>query len=95
MESDKDSDNDSKESIDWGLTFAILKSKGFSMQEIYHLSYPQLNAFMTNLSNPATYNIFVPYLGSSKDKKDISNGTEINSKEELASIIAGMNQDFN
>ena len=50
MESDEDNGQDSKEPIDWGLTFMILKGRGFTHDEILKLSYPQLNAYMSNIS---------------------------------------------
>lgn len=90
MESDEDNGQDSKEPIDWGLTFMILKGRGFTHDEILKLSYPQLNAYMSNISNPLTYPVFVPYLGgSSDDKKE-----KIDSKEELLNIVAEMNREF-
>ena len=90
MESDKDSDKDSKtESIDWGLTFMFLKARNFSHNEILNLSYPQFNAYMNNIHNPLTYSITIPYMGSGEDKKE-----EFSSKEELLALVASMNEDF-
>lgn len=89
LESSEDSDDDSKEGIDWGLCFSLLKNRGFSHQEILNLSYPQFNAYMNNINNPLTYNITIPYMGSGKDKKE-----KITSKEEFLNIIADMNKDF-
>ena len=89
LESSEDNDKDSKEKIDWGLTFLILKSRNFSHSEILNLSYPQFNAYMNNINNPLSYSITIPYLGSGEDKKE-----EISSKEELLSIVADMNRDF-
>ncbi len=90
LESDEDNGQDSKEPIDWGLTFMILKSRGFTHNEILKLSYPQLNAYMSNINNPLTYPLFVPYLGDSSENKT----ERIDSKEELLNIIADMNKDF-
>lgn len=90
MESDEDNGQDSKEPIDWGLTFMILKGRGFTHDEILKLSYPQLNAYMSNISNPLAYSVFIPYLGDGKeDKKE-----KIDSKEELLNIVADMNREF-
>lgn len=89
LESSEDNDKDSKDSIDWGLCFTLLKNRGFSHQEILNLSYPQFNAYMNNINNPLTYSITIPYRGSGEDKKE-----EITSKEEFLNIIADMNKDF-
>ena len=89
LESSEDNYKDSKDSIDWGLCFTLLKNRGFSHQEILNLSYPQFNAYMNNINNPLTYSITIPYMGSGEDKKE-----EITSKEEFLNIIADMNKDF-
>ena len=89
LESSEDNDKDSKDSIDWGMCFALLKNRGFSHQEILNLSYPQFNAYMNNVNNPLTYSITIPYMGSGEDKKE-----QITSKEEFLNIIADMNKDF-
>lgn len=91
MESKEDNEEDSdKEEIDWGLTFSLLKNRGFSHEEILNLSYPQFNAYMNNINNPLSYNVTIPYMGGGEDKKT----EEISSKEELINIIADMNKDF-
>lgn len=89
LESDKDNDEDSKEEMDWGLYFSILKNRGFSHEEILNLSYPQFNAYMNNINNPLSYAIVVPYMGGSDDKTE-----QLDSKEELINIIADMNKEF-
>lgn len=89
MESRKDNDEDSKEQVDWGMAFSLLKNRGFSHKEILSLSYPQFNAYMKNINNPLTYSIMIPYLGSSEKKTE-----KLDSKEELMDIIASMNKDF-
>lgn len=91
LESSEDSDDDSKtkEPTDWGLTFALLKNRGFSHEEILNLSYPQFNAYMKNINNPLSYSIVIPYMGSGEDKKE-----EVSSKDELLNIFASMNKDF-
>lgn len=95
LESRKDNDDDSKknEEIDWGLCFSILKNRGFNHQEILNLSYPQFNAYMLNINNPYSYNIVIPYMGSNEE--EVSDDNVIESKEELMSIIADMNSQFN
>lgn len=90
LESDEDNGQDSKEPIDWGLTFTILKSRGFTHDEILKLSYPQLNAYMSNINNALTYPVFIPYLGDGSENKKET----IDSKEELLSIVADMNKEF-
>lgn len=89
LESSEDNDNDSKESMDWGLCFALLKNRGFNHEEILNLSYPQFNAYMKNINNPLTYGITIPYMGGGEEKEE-----EISSKEEFLNIIADMNKDF-
>ena len=91
MESNEDNDNDSNEPIDWGLTFMILKSRNFSIDEIRKLSYPQLNAYMSKIANPLTYPAFIPYLGGESSEDDTK---EFSSKEELLSLVADMNREF-
>lgn len=90
MESSEDSDEGSKkESIDWGLTFMLLKARNFSHEEILNLSYPQFNAYMNNINNPLAYSITIPYMGSGEDKQE-----EFSSKEEILALVASMNKDF-
>lgn len=90
LESSGDSDEDSKkESIDWGLTFMVLKSRNFSHEEILNLSYPQFNAYMNNINNPLSYSITIPYMGGGEEKKE-----EFSSKEEILALVASMNKDF-
>ena len=93
LESKGDSEEDSKdEKTDWGLVFMLLKSRGFSHEEILNLSYPQFNAYMKNINNPLSYSVVIPYLGGDNNENDEKN--KIESKEELLSIIASMNNDF-
>ncbi|MBQ3960957.1 MAG: hypothetical protein II683_04120 [Muribaculaceae bacterium] len=93
LESKEDSEEDSKnEETDWGLIFMLLKSRGFSHEEILNLSYPQFNAYMKNINNPSSYSIVIPYMGSGEEKD--SEDEKIESKEELLGIIANMNNDF-
>lgn len=92
LESRKDYNNedngeDSKK-IDWGLIFMTLHNRNFSHEEILKLSYPQFNAYMNNISDALSYNVVIPYLGSGEDK---AQEEEIQSKEELNTIIAMMN----
>lgn len=94
MESHKDDDVDS-EIVDWGLTFMRLKNRGFSHEEILNLSYPQFNAYMNNISNPMSYNVVVPYMGSGEEVNDNKEERKVSTKEELLGIIADMNNDFN
>ena len=89
LESSEDNDDDSKEAIDWGLYFSLLKNRGFSHQEILNLSYPQFNAYMKNINNPLTFGITIPYMGNGEEKQE-----QISSKEEFLNIIADMNKDF-
>ena len=89
LESSEDNDKDSKKEIDWGLCFSLLKNRGFSHQEILNLSYPQFNAYMSNINNPLTFGITIPYMGNGEEKQE-----EISSKEEFLNIIADMNKDF-
>ena len=90
LESSEDNDKDSKEPIDWGICFSLLKNRGFTHQEILNLSYPQFNAYMKNINNPLTYGITIPYMGGGEESKE----EEISSKEEFLNIIADMNKDF-
>lgn len=91
MESrEEDSTGDSKKQ-DWGMLFMLLKSRGFSHQEILQLSYPQFNAYMDNVNNPLAYQITIPYLGSGEEKVE---QTEFNTREELLNVVASMNNDF-
>lgn len=89
MESSEDNDKDSKEKIDWGLAFSLLKNRGFSHEEILNLSYPQFNAYMNNINNPLSYSVVIPYMGEGESKQE-----EISSREELMSLVADMNKDF-
>ncbi len=91
MESSEDNDEDSKKNkIDWGLAFTLLKNRGFSHEEICKLSYPQFNAYMSNINNPLSYPVTIPYMGNGEEDEK----QEIGSKEELLNIIADMNRDF-
>lgn len=91
MESKEDSEDDSKnEETNWGLIFMLLKSRGFSHEEILNLSYPQFNAYMKNINNPLSYSVVIPYIGGDNDGEE----DEVSSKEELLSIVANMNSDF-
>lgn len=93
LESKEDSEEDSEnEETNWGLIFMLLKSRGFSHEEILNLSYPQFNAYMKNINNPLSYSVVVPYMGGGDDDKN--EGNKIDSKEELLSIVASMNNDF-
>lgn len=96
LESKEDSEEDSKnEETDWGLIFMVLKSRGFSHEEILNLSYPQFNAYMKNINNPSSYSIVIPYMGGGDDdNENINKDGKVESKEELLSIIANMNNDF-
>ena len=90
LESKEDNEEDSeKEITDWGLIFMLLKSRGFSHEEILNLSYPQFNAYMKQINNPLTYSVTIPYMGGAEEKEE-----EMSSKEELLSIVASMNKDF-
>lgn len=94
LESKEDSEEDSKdEETDWGLIFMLLKSRGFSHEEILNLSYPQFNAYMKNINNPLSYSITIPYMGGGDEDNENKDG-KIESKEELLGIIANMNSDF-
>ena len=93
LESREDNGEDSKP-IDWGFIFTLLKNRGFSHKEILQLSYPQFNAYMNYINDETTFNITIPYLGSSEDSKKPKTGSEISSKEELLSIVSSMNNDF-
>ena len=95
MESrEKDSTGDSKQQ-DWGSLFMILKSRGFSHEEILQLSYPQFNAYMDNINDALSFPIVIPYLGNGeKEGTNSTEGTKVNSKEELFSVVASMNNDF-
>lgn len=93
LESKEDSEDDSKnEETNWGLIFMLLKSRGFSHEEILNLSYPQFNAYMKNINNPLSYSVVIPYLGGESEENNEDGKVE--SKEELLSIIASMNNDF-
>lgn len=93
LESKGDSEEDSKnEETNWGLIFMLLKSRGFSHEEILNLSYPQFNAYMKNINNPLSYSIVVPYMGEGTENNNEDGKVE--SKEELLGIIANMNNDF-
>lgn len=92
MESSKDSDEDSnREKTDWGLVFMLLKSRGFSHEEILNLSYPQFNAYMNKINNPLAYSVTIPYMGGGEESTPEKS---VSSKEELLSIVADMNRDF-
>lgn len=94
LESKKDSEEDSeKEETNWGLIFMLLKSRGFSHEEILNLSYPQFNAYMKNINNPLGYSVVIPYMGGDNDENN-DESNKVGSKEELLSIIASMNNDF-
>ena len=94
LESKEDNEEDSEnEKTDWGLVFMLLKSRGFSHEEILDLSYPQFNAYMKNINNPLSYSITIPYMGGN-DSENENENNKVESKEELLSIIASMNNDF-
>ena len=91
LEPKKDNEDDSEDKItDWGLTFMLLKNRGFSHEEILNLSYPQFNAYMKQINNPLTYSITIPYMGESQEEEE----KKMDSKEEFLSIVASMNKDF-
>ena len=93
LESKEGSEEDSeKEETNWGLIFMLLKSRGFSHEEILNLSYPQFNAYMKNINNPLSYSVVIPYMGG--DSEENNEEGKIESKEELLSIVASMNKDF-
>lgn len=92
LESKEDSEEDSEtEKTDWGLVFMLLKSRGFGHEEILDLSYPQFNAYMKNINNPLSFSVVIPYIGGDNEE---NNDNKVESKEELLSIIASMNNDF-
>lgn len=94
LESKEDSEEDSEnEKTDWGLIFMLLKSRGFCHEEILDLSYPQFNAYMKKINNPLGYSVVIPYMGGENNETNDDNN-KIESKEELLSIIASMNNDF-
>lgn len=91
LESKEDNDEDSEEKeTDWGLVFAMLKNRGFSHEEILNLSYPQFNAYMRNINEPTAYSVVIPYMGGGESTEE----DKVSSKEELLSIVANMNKDF-
>ena len=95
LESKEDSEEDSEEETNWGLIFMLLKSRGFSHEEILNLSYPQFNAYMKNINNPLSYSVTIPYMGGGdEDNGNNNKDGKVESKEELLSIIASMNNDF-
>ena len=83
MESKEDSEEDSEDrKTDWGLIFMLLKSRGFSHEEILNLSYPQFNAYMKNINNPASYSVTIPYMGGGDEennKEDANVGASVKS----------------
>lgn len=94
LEPKEDGEDGSKdEKTDWGLIFMLLKARGFSHEEILSLSYPQFNAYMKNINNPLSYSITIPYMGGGDEENNKEDG-KIESKEELLSVIASMNNDF-
>lgn len=94
LESKEDNEEDSEnKETNWGLVFMLLKSRGFSHEEILNLSYPQFNAYMKNINNPYSYSVVIPYMGGNNDEIN-NDDNKIESKEELLSIIASMNNDF-
>ena len=93
LESKEDSEEDSEEETNWGLIFMLLKSRGFTHEEILNLSYPQFNAYMKNINNSCSYPVVIPYMGEGDNETNDDNN-KIESKEELLSIIASMNNDF-
>lgn len=98
MESHKineDNDEDSKKT-DWAMIFILFRSRGFSDEEIAQLSYPKFKIYMENMNNPLFFPLVIPYLGGGeKEGKDINDGNKVKSPEELLSIVANMNSDFN
>lgn len=94
LESKEGNEDDSKnEETNWGLIFMLLKSRGFSHEEILNLSYPAFNAYMKNINNPLSYSITIPYMGGGDEDNNSKDG-KVESKEELLSIVASMNNDF-
>jgi len=94
MESHKeneDNDEDSKKT-NWLEIFMVFRSRGFTDEEICQLSYPKFKAYLKNLNNPLLFPLAIPYMGSNENKNNEEN--KINSKEELMSIVASMNNDF-
>lgn len=92
MESHKileDNDVDS-EKTDWGTIFLVFRSRGFTDEEILKLSYPKFKFYLENINNPLFYSIAVPYMGGGEE----NGGAKMNSKEELFSIVADMNNEF-
>lgn len=94
MESHKDNDEDSEEKDGWGLMYmSLMRNLGMSINEINHLSYPQFKCLTKLLYEPSTFNVIIPYMGSSKDEGE-EEVTEVKDGEHFASIIAQMNSDF-
>lgn len=92
---EEDNDESSKET-NWGMIFMLLINRGFSHEEILKLSYPQFCAYLSNINEPLTFNVTIPYLGSSKDKEKnkIEKATEFNTEGDLLKTVALMNAQF-
>ena len=92
----KDNDEDSKKT-DWCMIFMLFRSRGFTDNEILQLSYPKFKAYLDNMNNPICFSMVIPYLGSPKDENndEVSSKNAIKNPDELLSIVASMNGDFN
>ena len=93
MESHKENKDNGEDSekTNWLEIFMVFRSRGFTDEEICQLSYPKFKAYLENMNSPLFFPLVVPYLGG-KEGGDDEN--QINSKEELMSIVASMNNDF-
>ena len=102
MESHKNNEDsgDDSNKTDWCMIFMLFRSRGFTDDEILQLSYPKFKAYLENMSNPILFSMMIPYLGDGENKNknkkvEVSEENAIKSKEELLSIVASMNSDFN
>ena len=102
---EEDGAESSEETEDWGVMISrFLKNyPSMNLNDTLELSYPQFKALYINMYNDKTFNVVIPFLGSSEegDKesevKKIQREVEKDGEElnvlELNSILAQMNRD--
>lgn len=88
---------ENSEPTDWGIIFTqLIKICHLSIDEIKELSYPQFKAIYGKMFDDKTFDIFVPYLGSSDSETSSesikrNSENEILNREELMQVIAESN----
>lgn len=66
-----------------------------NIEEINHLSYPQLKLILSRMYEPKTLNLVIPYMGGESQGGKAKGDVELQSANDFATLISQMNSDFN